>query len=90
MGGARTARTGVLVALLAGVLLLLALTPAAALAAWTGAEARIVDPLGTGVVPLLNVSVTNRAGNDAATVTSVQLSDDSPPAWLRLSTQTAT
>ena len=76
MGGARTTRTGVLVALLAGVLLLLALTPAAALAAWTGAEARIVDPLGTGVVPLLNVSVTNHAGNDAAAVTSVQLSDD--------------
>lgn len=76
MGGARTARTGVLVALLAGVLFLLALTPAAALAAWTGVEARIVDPLGTGVVPLLNVSVTNHATNDAAAVISVQLSDD--------------
>ena len=76
MGGARTARTVVSVALLTGVLLLLALTPAAALADWTGAEARIADPLGTGVVPLLNVSVTNRASNDAAAVTSVQLSDD--------------
>jgi len=76
MGGALTARTGVLVALLAGVLLLLALAPAAALAAWTSADARIVDPLGTGVVPLLNVSVTNHAGNDAAAVTSIQLSDD--------------
>jgi hypothetical protein len=76
MGGARRARTGVLVALSAGVLLLLALTPAAALAAWTGAEARIADPLGTGVVPLLNVSVINHASNDAAAVTSLQLSDD--------------
>ena len=76
MGGARTARTGVLFALLAGVLLMLALAPASALAAWTGAEARIADPLRTGVVPLLNVSVINRASNDAAAVTSVQLSDD--------------
>jgi hypothetical protein len=76
VGAAPTARTGVLVALLAGVLLLLALVPADASAAWTGAEASIVDPLGTGVVPLLNVSVANRAGNDAAAVTSVQLSDD--------------
>jgi hypothetical protein len=76
MGGAGTARTGVLVALLGGVLLLLALTPAAALAAWTGAEANIIDPRGTGVVPLLNVSVANRAANDAARVTTLQISDD--------------
>ncbi len=76
MDGARTSRMGVLVALLAGALLLIALTPAAALASWTRAEARIIDPQGTGVVPLLNVSVANRAGNDAAAVTSVQLSDD--------------
>ena len=76
MSGARTARTGVLVALLGGVLLLLAFAPAAALAAWTGAEACIVDPHGTGVVPLLNVSVTNRAANDSSYVTSVQFSED--------------
>ncbi len=76
MGGARTARTGVLVTLLSGALLLLALTPAAALASWTGAQASIVDPHGTGVVPLLNVSVTNHAVNDAAAVTTVQFSED--------------
>jgi hypothetical protein len=76
MGGARTARTGVLVTLLGGALLLLALTPAAALASWTGAQASIVDPHGTGVVPLLNVSVTNHAVNDAAAVTTVQFSED--------------
>ena len=76
MGGARTARTGALVALLGGVLLLLAFTPAAALAAWTSAEASISDPPGTGVVPLLNVSVTNHAANDSSFVTSVQLSED--------------
>ena len=62
--------------LVAGVLLALALAPASALAAWTGAEARIVDPLGTGVVPLLNVSVANHATNDASPVTTVQFSDD--------------
>ena len=76
MGGARTARTGVLVALLGGVLLLLALTPGVALAAWTGAQATIVDPHGTGVVPLLNVSVANHATNDSSAVTTVQFSDD--------------
>jgi hypothetical protein len=76
MGGARTARTGVLVTLLAAAFLLLALTPAAALASWTGAQASIVDPHGTGVVPLLNVSVTNHAVNDAAAVTTVQFSED--------------
>ena len=76
MGGARTARTGVLVTLLGGVLLALALTPAVALASWTGAQASIVDPHGTGVVPLLNVSVTNHAVNDSAAVTTVQFSED--------------
>ena len=76
MGGARKARTGVLVSLLVGVLLVLALTPAVALASWTGARASIVDPRGTGVVPLLNVSVINHAVNDAAAVTTVQFSED--------------
>ena len=76
MGGARTARMGVLVTLLGGILLLLALTPAVALAAWTGAEATIVDPQGTGVVPLLNVSVANHASNDSSFVTTVQFSED--------------
>jgi hypothetical protein len=76
MGAARTTRTGILVTLLAGALLVLALAPANALAAWTGAEARIVDPLETGVVPLLNVSVINHATNDASPVTTVQFSDD--------------
>jgi hypothetical protein len=76
MGGARTARTGVLVALLGGVLLLLASAPGVALAAWTGAQATIVDPRGTGVVPLLNVSVTNHATNSSSVVTTVQLSED--------------
>jgi len=76
MGGARTARTGVLVTLLVGVLVALALTPAVALASWTGAQASIVDPRGTGVVPLLNVSVTNHAVSDSAAVTTVQFSED--------------
>src|SRR5512145_1460332 len=76
MGGARTMRIGVLVALVAGMHLALALAPASAVAAWTGAEARIIDRLGTGVVPLLNVSVANHATNDASPVTTVQFSDD--------------
>lgn len=76
MGGARTARTGVLVALLGGVLLLLVLSPGVALAAWSGAQATIADPHGTGVVPLLNVSVANHATNDSSVVTTVQLSED--------------
>lgn len=76
MSGTRTTKTGTLIALVAGVLLALALAPASALAAWTGAEACIVDPLGTGFVPLLNVSVMNRAANDASPVTTVQFSDD--------------
>jgi hypothetical protein len=74
--GARMTRSVILVTLLAGVLLVAALAPASALAAWTSAEARIVDPLGTGVVPLLNVSVANLATNDASPVTTVQFSDD--------------
>ncbi len=81
MGGARTARTGVLVTLLVGVLVVLALTPAVALASWTGVQASIVDPHGTGVVPLLNVSVTNHAVNDAAAVTTVQFSEDGGQHW---------
>jgi hypothetical protein len=76
MGVARTTRPRVLVALVAGVLLMLALAPASALAAWTSADARIMDPLGTGVVPLLNVRVANHATNDTSPVTSVQFSDD--------------
>jgi hypothetical protein len=76
MGCARTTRAWILASLVAGVLLMLALAPASALAGWTGAEARIVDPLGTGVVPLLNVSVANHASNDASPVTTVQFSDD--------------
>jgi hypothetical protein len=76
MGDARKARAGVLVALLGGVLLVLALAPAVAQASWTGAQATIVDPQGTGVVPLLNVSVVNHATNDTSVVTTVQLSED--------------
>jgi hypothetical protein len=76
MDGARKARMGVLVALLGGILLLLAATPGVALAAWTGAQAAIADPEGTGVVPLLNVSVANHATNDSSHVTTVQLSED--------------
>ena len=76
MSGARTARAGVLLALLTGALLLIALIPASAFAAWNDVQASIVDPLGTGVVPLLNVEVANHAANDASPVTSVQFSDD--------------
>jgi hypothetical protein len=76
MSGARTTRMGVLLALLAGALLLIALAPASALAAWTSADASIVDPQGSGFVPLLNVSVANHATNDSAWVTTVQFSDD--------------
>jgi hypothetical protein len=39
-----------------------------------------VDPLGTGVVPFLNVSVANHARNDSSYVTTVQFSDDAQ-AW---------
>jgi hypothetical protein len=81
MGDVRAARTGVLVTLLGGVLLLLGLAPAVALASWTGVQASIVDPHGTGVVPLLNVSVANHAVNDAAAVTTVQFSEDDGQNW---------
>jgi hypothetical protein len=63
-----------------GALLMIAVSPASALAAWTDAQASIVDPLGTGVVPFLNVSVANHAANDASAVTIVQFSDDGQ-AW---------
>lgn len=76
VAGGRTARIAALISLLVAALLALALVPAGALAAWTSAEARIVDPLGTGVVPLLNVSVANHATNDTSPVTTVQFSDD--------------
>jgi hypothetical protein len=76
MSGAGTARAGGLLALLAGALLLFALVPASALAAWSDVRASIVDPLGTGVVPLLNVKVANHATDDASAVTTVQFSDD--------------
>jgi len=76
MSGARTVRAGALLALLAGALLLFALVPASASAAWKDVQASVVDPLGTGVVPLLNVKVANHAVNDASTVTTVQFSDD--------------
>ena len=66
---------GVLVALLAGILLLLALPPASPgrLDRRAGGHRRSV---GTGVVPLLNVSVANHATNDSIHVTTVQFSDD--------------
>jgi hypothetical protein len=76
MSGARTTRLGVLLVLLAGALLAIALTPAVARAAWTDARASIVDRLGEGCVPLLNVSIANQASNDSSSVTTVQLSDD--------------
>jgi hypothetical protein len=76
MADRRTARITALVTLVSAALLVLALAPAGAQAAWTSAEARIIDPLGTGVIPLLNVSVANHAVNDASPVTTVQFSDD--------------
>jgi hypothetical protein len=76
MRGARTVRTSALLALLAGTLFLLALVPASALAAWRDVSARIVDPRGTGVVPVLNVDVLNHAVNDSSRVSTVQFSDD--------------
>jgi hypothetical protein len=76
MSGARTVRTGALLALLTGALLLFALIPASAFAAWNDVQASVADPLGTGVVPLLNVKVVNHASNDASPVTTVQFSDD--------------
>jgi len=76
MQGIGATRAGVLLALLVGALLLIVMTPSAARAAWKGAEARIVDPNGTGYVSLLNVRVANQAVNDSAAVTEVQFSDD--------------
>lgn len=76
MNGVRTTKATALLVLLAGALLIIALTPASALAAWKDAQASIDDPLGTGVVPFLNVSVTNHASNDTSRVTTVQFSDD--------------
>ncbi len=77
MGGAHGARMTLTGAVIAAVTVaVLVLAPASAQAAWTSAEAHIVDPRGTGVVPLLNVSVSNHAENDASPVTSVQFSDD--------------
>jgi hypothetical protein len=76
MSGVRTTKATALAVLFAGALLVIALTPASALAAWTDTEAGIVDPLGNGVVPFLNVGVTNHASNDSSHVTTVQFSDD--------------
>jgi len=76
MSGARTARAGALLALLTGALLLLALIPGTALAAWKDVQASVVDPRGTGVVPFLNVEVANHAVDDSSAVTTVQFSDD--------------
>ena len=70
MNGVRTTKATALLVLLVGALLVIALTPASALAAWTDARASIVDPLGTGVVPFLNVGVTNHASNDTSHVTT--------------------
>jgi hypothetical protein len=76
MSGAGTAKAGALLALLTGALLLFAMVPASAFAAWSDVTAAIVDPLGAGVVPLLNVQVANHATNDTSRVTTVQFSDD--------------
>lgn len=73
---ARTTKANALVTLISGALLVLAVAPASAFAAWTDARASIVDPLGTGVVPFLNVRVANHASNDVSPVTTVQFSDD--------------
>jgi hypothetical protein len=80
MSGARTARAGALLALLTGAVLLFGLVPASALAAWGDVQASVADPLGTGVVPLLNVKVVNHATNDTSPVTTLQFSDDGQ-AW---------
>jgi hypothetical protein len=76
MRGTGAARAGVSLALLVGALLLIAMAPSSAHAAWRGVEARIVDPGGTGYVGLLNVSVVNQAVNDSSSVIEVQFSDD--------------
>jgi hypothetical protein len=80
MSGVRTTKATALLAFIGGALLMIAVGPASALAAWTDTQASIVDPLGTGVVPFLNVSVANHAANDASSVTTVQFSDDGK-AW---------
>jgi hypothetical protein len=76
MNGVRTTKATALLVLLVGALLVIALAPASALAGWTDARASIVDPRGTGVVPFLNVGVTNHASSDSSHVTTVQFSDD--------------
>lgn len=76
MSGVRTTRTTVLLAVMTGALCLFAFLPSIALAAWTETSVAIDDPLGTGVVPFLNVSVTNHASNDTSCVTTIQFSDD--------------
>jgi len=76
MRSSRSRNAALLTLLVAGALLVVALVPASALAAWTSVDASIVDSLGTGVVPVLNVSVANRATNDASPVQTVQFSDD--------------
>jgi hypothetical protein len=76
MRGTRATRAGVPLALLLGALLVIAMAPSAAHAAWRSADARIIDPNGTGYVGLLNVNVANQAVNDSAAVTEVQFSDD--------------
>lgn len=76
MNGVWTTKAAALLVLLIGALLVIASTPVSALATWTDARASIVDPLGTGVVPFLNVGVANHAGNSTSHVTTVQFSDD--------------
>jgi hypothetical protein len=76
MSGVRTTKATALLVLVTGALLVIALTPAVASAAWVDARASIVDPLGTGIVPFLNVSVANHAVNDSSHVATVQFSDD--------------
>jgi len=69
-------RCGSLITLLLGVLLVMALAPSSARAAWRSADAHILDSGGTGFVPVLNVRVANRAANDSAAVIAVEISDD--------------
>ena len=76
MSGVRTTKAAALLVLVTGALFVIALTPAAAFAAWSDTQASIADPLGTGVVPFLNVSVVNHASNDSSQVATVQFSDD--------------
>jgi hypothetical protein len=78
--GSRPSRVVVLTVLVAGLLLVGAMVPAAASAKWSHLEAHIKGTGGSGFVSLLNVSVANHAENDAAAVTEVQFSDDGT-AW---------